>query len=107
MPEPVENIDGEEAPSPPSARPLSPGFPWGGLLAALALAVVVIFAVQNTDPVSVRFLVWDTELPLATVILIAVAATLIMTVIIGAIYRRRRLRRRAEKETLKKLRSEG
>ncbi|MFQ5522083.1 MAG: lipopolysaccharide assembly LapA domain-containing protein [Acidimicrobiia bacterium] len=109
MAEPVDDLHGEEAsPEPSKPRtPVSPGFPWGGVLSAVALAVVVIFAVQNTDPVNVRFLAWAAEFPLATVILVAVAASVIMTNIIGAIYRRRRLRRRAEKEALKKLRSEG
>jgi len=109
MAEPVDDLHGEgdhpEPREPTSA--VHPGFPWGGVLSALTLAVVVIFAVQNTDTVTVRFLVWEGAFPLATVILVAVAASVVMANIIGAVYRRRRLRRRAEKEALKKLQSEG
>ncbi|HIE21555.1 MAG TPA: LapA family protein [Acidimicrobiia bacterium] len=109
MAEPVDDLHGEETAPAPSAppKPESAGLPWGGILAAIALGVVGVFAVQNPDVVSIRFLVWTADFPLATVILVTAAASVVMTSIIGAVYRRRRLRRRAEKEALKKLRSEG
>ena len=109
MAEPLDDLhgDGDHQDPREPAGAVRPGFPWGGVISALTLTVVVIFAVQNTEAVTVRFLVWEGAFPLATVILAAVAASVIMANIIGAIYRRRRLRRRAEKEALKKLQSEG
>jgi len=45
------------------------------LFIALIISVVaVLFAVQNTDPVTVSFAIWETEGSLALVLLIALAA---------------------------------
>jgi uncharacterized integral membrane protein len=48
------------------------------LVAVLAVAVT-IFALQNTAPTTVRFLVWTVDaVPLAGVVLLAVAAGLVL-----------------------------
>ena len=63
-----------------------------------------MFAVQNTDPVPVTFLWMDGEYPLALVILITAAVTVLLTWLVGVAYRRRRKRRRAEQQELKRYR---
>jgi uncharacterized integral membrane protein len=52
----------------------------GYLVAALAATIVAIFALQNGAPTTVRFLTWTVEaVPLAGVVLIALAAGLVVT----------------------------
>ncbi len=80
------------------------GLPWGALIALLGIAITVVFAVQNTDPVPVQFLWMDGEYPLALVILITAAATVLLTWLVGVAYRRRRKRRHAEQQELKQYR---
>ena len=63
---------------------------FGYLLVALLAASVAIFALQNTDPISVRFLFWSTQaLPAAGVTLAALAVGLIVAGVPLAIARRR------------------
>src|SRR4051794_24157810 len=54
-------------------------------LGALALAMIVaIFAVQNTAPVTVSFLVWNvSQAALALVIVVSVALGALFTVLLG------------------------
>ncbi len=87
----------------PGAEPGS-GLPWGALIALVGIAITVVFAVQNTDPVPVTFLWMDGEYPLALVILITAAVTVLLTWLVGVAYRRRRKRRRAEQQELKRYR---
>ena len=70
----------------------------------LALALLVVFAVQNTDPVPVEFLWTDGEFPLALVILITVAIVVLLVELFGMFYRRRRRKRLAERQELRKFR---
>ena len=63
---------------------------FGYLLVALLAASVAIFALQNTDPISVRFLFWSTQaLPAAGVTLAALAIGVIVAGVPLAIARRR------------------
>ncbi|MBI4590337.1 MAG: LapA family protein [Candidatus Rokubacteria bacterium] len=58
------------------------------LLIAAAAIVIAIFALQNADQVTVRFLAWQIErAPLAAVILISGAAGAILVSLIGFIQR--------------------
>ncbi|HEX2403150.1 MAG TPA: LapA family protein [Acidimicrobiia bacterium] len=82
----------------------STGIAWGAIVAFFGIALVIVFAVQNTDPVPVRFLWMEGQHPLAIVILITVGAVILLTELIGVSYRRRRRRRRDEKEELRRLR---
>jgi uncharacterized integral membrane protein len=82
----------------------STGIAWGAIVAFVGIALVIVFAVQNTDPVPVRFLWMEGQHPLAIVILITVGAVILLTELIGVSYRRRRRRRRDEKEELRRLR---
>jgi uncharacterized integral membrane protein len=80
------------------------GVAWGAILAFAGIALVIVFAVQNTDPVPVRFLWMEGEHPLAIVILITIGVVILLTELIGISYRKRRRRRRDEKEELRRLR---
>lgn len=49
------------------------------LVVAVVASAITIFALQNTTPTSVRFLVWSLQaMPLATVILLSVAAGIVL-----------------------------
>ena len=88
----------------PTRRAESTGIAWGAILAFAGIVLVIVFAVQNTDPVPVRFLWMEGEHPLAIVILITIGAVILLTELIGVSYRRRRRRRRDEKEELRRFR---
>ena len=82
----------------------STGIAWGAILAFAGIALIIVFAVENTDPVPVRFLWMEGEHPLAIVILITVGVVILLTELIGVSYRRRRRRRREERDELRRLR---
>lgn len=82
-------------------------FPWGFLFGAILMAAVVVFVVQNNDPVPVEFLGWAGEFPLSIVVAVAVLVSIILTQSVGAVFRRRRRKRKAEKEELRALRGDG
>ena len=88
----------------PTRSPTSTGIAWGAIFAFAGIALVIVFAVQNTDPVPVRFLWMEGEHPLAIVILITVGVVILLTELIGVSYRKRRRRRREEREELRRLR---
>jgi uncharacterized integral membrane protein len=49
------------------------------LIVAVIASGITVFALQNTMPISVRFLVWSLpETPLATVILVSVVAGIVL-----------------------------
>jgi uncharacterized integral membrane protein len=89
MPEPV-NARGE--------------LPWGLVLFLLLIALIVVFAVQNTADVPLEFLGWSARFPLAVVIIAVVLVTVVLDEVLGLFLRRRRRRRLAEKEELRRLR---
>jgi uncharacterized integral membrane protein len=98
--EPEEEPVEEEGVEPPP----STGIAWGAILLLLGIALVVVFSVQNTDPVPVSFLWMDGEFSLAMVILVTVGVVILLTEVVGLSYRRRRRRRRADSEELKRYR---
>lgn len=85
----------------------SGGIAWGLLFVLIGLAAIVVFAVQNTDPVPVRFLWMEGEFPLALVILITAGVSVILTEIAAFSYRKRRARRRTDKAELKRYRKQS
>lgn len=72
---------------------------WVGMVGlGVLLLLLVIFIAQNTQSVSVAFLGWDGEAPLAVTLLIAAIAGLFLTVAAGSL-RILQLRRRVRRET--------
>jgi len=82
------------------------GVPWGGIVGTLGVVLLVIFAVQNTETVSIDFLWLSADFPLAIVILVTAVAAVVLALVSGAFFRRRRKARRAERQELRQLRSE-
>lgn len=98
---PVEQRPVERPPAVASVGELS----WGLGLALLLGLVVVVFAVQNTEPVNIRFLGWSWTLPLALVIFVVAMVAALADELFGLVARKRRRRRKALKEELKTLRA--
>jgi uncharacterized integral membrane protein len=49
------------------------------LVVAIVASVITVFALQNSTPISIRFLFWQLEaVPLATVILLAVGGGVVL-----------------------------
>jgi uncharacterized integral membrane protein len=92
------------APPPPIDYP--PGIPWRLAVFLVMTVLIVVFAVQNTQDVGLRFLGWTSQLPLVIVILIAVVISIILDEILGGILKRRRMQRRREREELERLRKQ-
>jgi uncharacterized integral membrane protein len=67
----------------PSGEPPKPKsditFPWRLFMALTVFALIVIFALQNTDSVEVNFLFWEFGIRLIVVI----TATMVLSVIFG------------------------
>lgn len=82
------------------------GIPWG-LAAFLVLSILlVVFAVQNTQAVELRFLGWAGEFPLVVIIAVVAVVSVVLDEVLGAMMRRRRLRRAREREELRRLRQQ-
>lgn len=80
--------------------------PWG-LAGFLVLALLlVVFAVQNTQSVELRFLGFEGSYPLVVIIITVVVVTVLLDEILGFVMRRRRTRRAREREELKRLRKQ-
>lgn len=79
---------------------------WGLALFLLLAILVVVFTVQNTQPVGLEFLAWEGRFPMALIIIVVVAVTVILDEILGLILRRRRRRRAAERAELERFRRE-
>lgn len=82
------------------------GVPWGGITTLIGVALVVLFAVQNTDSTTIDFLWLSGEFPLSIVILVTAVVSALFALSSGALSRRRRRKRRAEKRELRDLRGE-
>lgn len=75
--------DSTEGPGIPAGQPTKPKreitFPWRLFSALTVFALIVIFALQNTDSVEVNFLFWEFGVRLIVVI----TATMVLSVIFG------------------------
>lgn len=79
-----------------------------GLGATLLLGLILlIFAVQNTDDVSVSFLGWDFTFPLFGIAIGAALVAVVLDELMGVIWRRRRRAQLAERAELENLRSQA
>lgn len=101
--EPVQDTD-ERAITTEPEGPLE--IPWRLVAALVIVALIVVFAVQNTQDVELRFLAWSWQLPLVIVILVAVVVSILLDQILSGIVRRRRRRHRHELEELRRLRGD-
>ncbi|HJR92380.1 MAG TPA: lipopolysaccharide assembly protein LapA domain-containing protein [Acidimicrobiia bacterium] len=81
--------------------------PWRVTLFLLLAILVVVFAVQNTQSVELRFLGWSWELPLVIIILGTVVVSVLLDEVLGGIIKRRRRLRRLEREELRRLRGDS
>ena len=82
---------------PPKAPARDIAFPWRLVIALSVFGLIVLFALQNTETVDVKFIVWDFGIPLIVVI----TATMVLSVIFGDMidwWWRRRKRKRRELE---------
>ena len=96
----------QKAESGGSAAGADSGIPWGLGFFLLVSVLLVVFAVQNTQLVTLNFMGWDGEFPLVVIIVAVAVVAIILDEVLGAVLRRRRRQRRAEKEELKRLRAE-
>jgi uncharacterized integral membrane protein len=56
------------------------------LLVAVVGAAAAIFALQNIDPVVIRFLAWRKEgIPLSMVIMLSIMAGVVLTALVGVV----------------------
>ncbi len=86
--------------------PPGEGLPWGIVIGTIGLILLVVFTVQNTEPVQVEFLWLSGDFALSIVILVTTIVAALVTAFSGAFYRRRRRRRREEQEELRRLRED-
>jgi uncharacterized integral membrane protein len=103
-----EAIAREEEPSrqrqEPGQESHRAGVPWGLAGSLLLLSAVVVFAVQNTQPVLLEFLGWEAVVPLVVVVMVAFVVAVLFDEVLGVVWRRRRARRAADREELRRLR---
>lgn len=104
-PEPAGGEKAKPAPRPEDHTPFVRTGVFWGLVAGVALAVLVItFSAQNTQGATVKALAWEWTSPLFVVILLSLLVGIVLDEIVGLLYRSRRRRRLAEKAELRRLR---
>ncbi len=86
----------------PTTRPATPrsraGAAWVGIVvAATVLVALVVFMLQNTQPVLISFFTLEGSLPLALALLIAAVGVSLVALVIGSV-RIGQLRRRLKQE---------
>jgi uncharacterized integral membrane protein len=102
-----------DRPESPPERPVeqtkesAAGIAWGSIVFVALLALVVVFTVQNTDQIPVRFLWLEGSFSLALVIIVTAAVAVILAELLGAAYRSRRRRRQMDRQELRRLRGDG
>jgi uncharacterized integral membrane protein len=77
------------------------GVPWGAILLLLWAVLLIIFSVQNARDTTVEFLAWSWAMPVALLVMITALATLVLTGIGTAFYRRKRRQRRQMKKAVR------
>jgi uncharacterized integral membrane protein len=107
-----DDIDGgdsgfdRQADTSPSEKPTRSGseFSWSLAVFLLIGLGFVVFAVQNTIDVPVRFLNWEFDVSLPLLLVVTALIAVLADEVIGLIRRRRRRTRIAEREELKRYR---
>ena len=82
----------------PAARPaergaVGTGWFWSLILGVVLALAIVVFVLQNSDPVTVEFLGWQGDVSLAGLLLVVALAAIVLDELFGAFYRHRRRRR--------------
>lgn len=96
-PEPTHPTQPESTTADPLRGSRTSGLWIAVALSGIVLVLLIIFIAQNTDPVSVRFLSWEGETPLAVALLVATVAGLFLATIAGSM-RILQLRRRVKRD---------
>lgn len=98
------------APADQSSIPGQPadrfGIRWSLVAGLLLIATITVLAAQNTQNVTLNFLGWDGRAPLIAIILGTALISILIDEVVGLLWRRRRRKTLAEREELKRLRSE-
>lgn len=87
--DPEDSPDAQTSPQQPVSRDRE-GVPWAAILIGIWAISLVIFSVQNAEDATVQFLGWSFETPVAILVIVTALATLLLTGIGSAFYRRRR-----------------
>lgn len=91
----IHDVEENLRPEPP---PRGEGIPWGAAFLLVWAALLIVFSVQNADITTVQFLGWSWEMPVALLVMVTALATLVLTGLGTAFYRRRRRKRRQMEE---------
>lgn len=107
--EPAEPSAQEPSPpeEPPRPSPTKVGVPWGIIFFVILSVLIAVFAVQNVQDVELQFLGWAGEFPLILIVVGVFAIGVVLDEILGAVIRRRRRIRQAEKQELAGYRKKG
>lgn len=99
----------EKEPTPPVTRAVDdrPVIPIGLILALAVSVLLVLFAIQNTQPVELNFFDWSWEAPLILALIGAFVAAVIIDETLGLWMRQRRRKRRETREELEHLRRQS
>jgi uncharacterized integral membrane protein len=95
----------DESPELPVRASSDSGLSWGLALFLLGSLVFVVFIVQNSDSVLVKFLNWEGRFSLSLILVITALVAVIADEVFGVLRRRRHRRRTEEREELKRFRS--
>ncbi|MDF1596145.1 MAG: lipopolysaccharide assembly protein LapA domain-containing protein [Acidimicrobiia bacterium] len=102
-PVPEEVHTGKE---PPGLRQDGTGIRWSLIAGLILIAAITILAAQNTQNVRLNYLGWTGRAPLVAIILATVFVAVLIDEAVGFFWRRRHRRLVAEREELRRLRSE-
>jgi uncharacterized integral membrane protein len=83
------------------------GVMWGAIALFVALLLLIVLVFQNTHDVAYEVFWVDAEAPLALIIVIVIALTVLATEAVGLVWRRRSRARRRERDELQRLRRQS
>lgn len=95
----IDDVDDSLEPEHRSQPAYEPdGIAWGGIVLGIWAIGLIIFSVQNAEQVTVDFLGWSFQMPIALLVMVTALATLVVAGVGSYWYRRRRRKRRARSE---------
>lgn len=98
----IHDVDEGLQPEPPPRRQRDgAGIPWGAAFLLVWAVLLIVFAVQNAEDTTVRFLGWTWVMPVAIVVMVTALATLVLTGLGASFYRRRRRKRREMRDSIR------